>query len=725
MTNLANIPSELQALNGWLVWKFVQKDPNKKPLKMPHYANTGRWRAGTAHGSREDRQQLVSFNKASEVYSKGRKYSGLGLAMLSDWGMVAVDFDDCVDGGVVHSKVLELVGPTYWEFSPSGNGVRAFFKGAMRDAKLITKKAQKRGLPFGVEFFCTKGYVTITGNLSEENEIIGPGIVPLTPQIREFFDKYFGQQNVIRDNSDQPPVGMTDEEITKMLDTWDASCDYDTWLKVGMAVHHETDGAGFDLWHDWSARGSSYEGLEECQYKWESFGRSEASTVVTVRWMINERPLDFGLENVGNDFEPLPAKTDAKGEETRPMPNLTGITEKGEVPSTAKNVQAIVSRPDVLGWELREDFFRQLLLIQSYGAEDEWREAHDTDYTAIQMRLDELHFKNPSMEKVRNAVDYTAHINGFDSAVHWLENIVPAWDGQERIQHYAERFLGATDDEDYIKAVSLYAWTAHAGRVLSPGIKADMMPVLVGPQKRGKSSNIAAISPSPDFFTTLSFSNDDKVNIEKTLAVLSVECPELDGLTKRDINSVKDYITRQVERYRFPYSRRAVNLPRRFLLWGTTNDDRFLSDPTGNRRFLPLHVVGGDARFGEADRLQHWAEARDKFKEHGILCVDEANDLAEPYRQRAMIIDPWQETVQEALVREHNAAGVVYGEAEAISGVEIARDILGITNSSMHPGHARRIASVMKALGYEQKKDRWGNRNWQKITDCNVQNSAS
>ncbi len=49
---------------------------------------------------------------------------------------------------------------------------------------------------------------------------------------------------------------------------------YDHWIRIGMAMHHASGGSdeGFALWHEWSARGASYDGIEDCRYHWNSFG---------------------------------------------------------------------------------------------------------------------------------------------------------------------------------------------------------------------------------------------------------------------------------------------------------------------------------------------------------------------------------------------------------------------------------------------------------------------
>lgn len=50
---------------------------------------------------------------------------------------------------------------------------------------------------------------------------------------------------------------------------------YEHWIRVGMAIHSASGGSddGFAVWHDWSGRGESYDGIEDCRYHWASFGR--------------------------------------------------------------------------------------------------------------------------------------------------------------------------------------------------------------------------------------------------------------------------------------------------------------------------------------------------------------------------------------------------------------------------------------------------------------------
>src|ERR1700730_17492579 len=74
--------------------------------------------------------------------------------------------------------------------------------------------------------------------------------------------------------------------------------------------------------------------------------------------------------------------------------------------------------------------------------------------------------------------------------------------------------------------------------------------------------------------------------------------------------SVKAFISQRDDTYRPPYGRTTVTQPRCSLIVGTTNEDDFLTDPTGNRRFWPVAVGDTlDIDLLKTWRDQLWAEA--------------------------------------------------------------------------------------------------------------------
>jgi putative DNA primase/helicase len=118
---------------AWLVWRFEpNENPGGKPRKVPYYIAGGR-RQGV-QGSPEDRARLVTFD-AARVAAARQGMDGVGYALLPGCGVVALDFDRCVTDGALHPKVRALLADTYAEYSPSGEGVRAFFAGELGNDK--------------------------------------------------------------------------------------------------------------------------------------------------------------------------------------------------------------------------------------------------------------------------------------------------------------------------------------------------------------------------------------------------------------------------------------------------------------------------------------------------------------------------------------------------------------------------------------------------------------
>lgn len=284
--NLANInpPTELRNITGWLMWRFEHHDGEPKPRKVPYYT-AGSRRHGV-QGSRDDKLQLTTFD-AARTAAMRRGFDGVGLALLPEFTIVALDFDHCMVEGGVHPDVERVVAGSYAEYSPSGEGVRAFFRG-----NLGNKKAH--GEPYGFEVFSTKGFVTFTGNRLELTDMLGAEntIADVTPAVLDLCARRFGRQMGQQLGHDddplmsyEPPVGLTQAQIEEMLDVLPGDLSYDEWLNVGMAIHHETDGEGFELWDSWSQRSSKYSTREYGEMKWESFGRNEGRAI-TARSLI-------------------------------------------------------------------------------------------------------------------------------------------------------------------------------------------------------------------------------------------------------------------------------------------------------------------------------------------------------------------------------------------------------------------------------------------------------
>lgn len=121
------VPELLRDMPYWLVWRFEQFVGEAKPRKIPYWPD-GTRRHGT-QGAPADLNRLTTFATAHDAAVRGG-YEGVGFAHTAAGGIITLDFDNCVTDGVVRPDVLELVGGTYAEYSPSGNGVHAIFSGS-------------------------------------------------------------------------------------------------------------------------------------------------------------------------------------------------------------------------------------------------------------------------------------------------------------------------------------------------------------------------------------------------------------------------------------------------------------------------------------------------------------------------------------------------------------------------------------------------------------------
>lgn len=193
------------------------------------------------------------------------------------------------------------------------------------------------------------------------------------------------------------------------------------------------------------------------------------------------------------------------------------------------------------------------------------------------------------------------------------------WDGVKRLDTLLIDYLGAPDAEytggvPYARKVSRLMFTAAVARAMSDkAVKFDTMCVLTGNQGLGKSTFIRKMAIL-DLFTDGVTDFDGKNAAEVIQGKLFVEIPELHAMYKTDINRVKSFLSQEADDYRAAYGRVVEHRPRRCVFWGTSNDYEYLSDPTGNRRFLPIDTLIQEPTKSiwtdlDNEKQQIWAEA--------------------------------------------------------------------------------------------------------------------
>jgi len=323
----------------------------------------------------------------------------------------------------------------------------------------------------------------------------------------------------------------------------------------------------------------------------------------------------FGVATPEADFQGVNAGPTL--ENTRQQ-FLAGLDPNGKgILGSATNIYLALGRSDVCGYSIAKDEFLNKTMVCEFGKE-QWRDLRDTDYNAIRRNLEKASFLKIQRRDIVDGVEEFAEKHSFDSAQKWLKSI-PAWDGAARVAKFYHRYFRAEDTE-YAEEVSKYTWTALVGRIVRPGIQADMVPLLVGGQGVGKTRGVEAMVPDPCFCGQLSFEDNKAEQARKIQGKIIVEICEMQGFGKRDLENIKAVITQGIDTWTPKYKEHAVSRPRRNVWVGTTNEPELLSDPTGNRRWLPLTCSGKVDVFGiKRDHLQIWAEAKILFEKHGVI----------------------------------------------------------------------------------------------------------
>lgn len=350
-----------------------------------------------------------------------------------------------------------------------------------------------------------------------------------------------------------------------------------------------------------------------------------------------------------------------------------------------------------------------------------WRDLQPWHVERVEIKLEGIGMKAPGDARVERVMRNVAVYNEQDVAIDWTR--AKRWDGVERIERFLPDYFG-TADQRYERAIGLYLWVAIAARILSPGAEVHMMPVAIGRQGIGKTRGFSAMVPDMSWATEVDLSRrDDELSIALEGKLIGI-VNELRGLRTREAQAIKSFLSRPSDNYRRKYARDSQSRARRFVFVGDTNDGDFLSDSTGNRRFLPFNVLRPvDVERIARDRDQLIAEAAHVFADEGIEAVHYlADGLATEAREDSFEVDEWHEAIEayvNAPVDGSEGDGFVMPDLDheaapggpeitrggvGVTTIEIAQAVLGRSLGDGRPADRRRIIDVLRRLGFEQRR---------------------
>ena len=372
---------------------------------------------------------------------------------------------------------------------------------------------------------------------------------------------------------------------------------------------------------------------------------------------------------------------------------------------TERNICAALQR---LGVKLRYDEFAAHYLIdglKGYGPKVN-DDALDEIYLVLQRQF-QLRIMKQELDRILLS---QGRMNRFHPVRQYLNAL--KWDEQPRIDRWLTTYLGVKDDP-LTRAIGKIVLTAAVRRVRHPGVKYEHLLVLEGPQGVGKSRAVRALCPNADWFTDgLSLGLEPREVMELTAGKWIVEIGELAGMRKSEVEHVKALLSRQTDEARMAYDRLKRDRPREFICIGTTNEDSYLVDETGNRRFLPVKCGLINVAGIERNRDQLWAEAC-VMEAAGapIFLSDELRDaLAERHANRE-VRDELQGVVQEWLDKKFRPGTHLF-EVHRTTIVEVASGALELKTERLDPGMQGRIRRILKRIGWEKGMRSHGKNYW-------------
>ncbi len=726
--NWDGIHPELKALPQWVNWRYELKPGDKKYSKVP-YQPSG------IHASSTNSSTWHSFEDCKAAYENGLatgKFDGVGFVTSPDDPYVLMDYDDVLPPDApMHPWAMDIVKSgqqegLYVETSVSGEGIHIIgvgpqgFKGSKRNA---------------AELYCHRRYFTITGHSLELPPVIGTATRSLDLTLQRMGVSlhdliYSGKPREASTTGsgspaiDVAPAKIADATILGLARSAKNSDKFTSLFDRGDTSAYGGDESRADL--ALASLIAFWVGPEPLRI--ESLMRS--SNLMRDKWDSHRTYLSITISKAlskmtASDFYDW-SKHGAVGTVTNPaiqaiiaqiksqpvgageskdqtLQLVTG--QNGQILSNVNNVIVLLeSDPDLTGVLRNNEFADSMEICMAIpdktGVPDTRRyprKWEDADTIALQAYIQ----RNSIPKVARDTVDDALRHYAKDCPYHPVREYWAGltWDGTSRLDTWLSEYCNASSDTpaSYLEEVGSKFLISIIARVLRPGCKADHVLVLEGPQGVGKSTALSTLAGDDWFTDSLPSNLDSKDAAIHLRGRLIVEMSELSQFTRSEIETIKAYVSRQVDRYRPPFGVRDIEVPRQCVFAGTTNSEGYLIDTTGNRRFWPVKVGVINIAALQRDRDQLWAEANARFKQGEAWHITDRDVIAMQVEQTAsrVVTDPWHTDVARIL-DGHSGPDITPGEVLGL--------IPDLKPGDRHKGNAARVAQILRDLGWVKGK---------------------
>ena len=338
----------------------------------------------------------------------------------------------------------------------------------------------------------------------------------------------------------------------------------------------------------------------------------------------------------------------------------------------------------------------------------------------VRDRVIEVYNFDPGKTHTHDAIVSIAVDHTFDPVVDYLDGL--KWDEKPRIDTWLIDWCGLPDTK-LNRAIGRKVLLAGVRRVKEPGCKFDTILVLKGKQGSGRSTMLKMLAVNEENFSDAEvialFPKDRQEQIQ---GVWIYELAEMAGFGKVNVNQFKNFVTQTVDKARPAYGRSRVDRKRRCSFVMTTNDEEYLKDDTGNRRYWPAHLPDDweidlsefrgvrDQLWAEAVVMEAMQDAHGRKKESLVIDRDLWGD-AKVEQDKRMLSDPWDEILCGLVI--DGRPGSAYAnwldgtQADAMgnsewrsSTADLLEKVLEVPKRFQYQSHTTRLAKAMRKNGW-------------------------
>lgn len=409
---------------------------------------------------------------------------------------------------------------------------------------------------------------------------------------------------------------------------------YNEWLRIGFGLHHHFGNAGFDYFDRISQYSPMYD-MDSITKQWGAISKHDKGhgcTIATVYYFAKLKGLQIhSSSTVEASIFAAAGKKSGRSKETV----IEQLRERLDLSGDDVNsvVDQIYTYDDIDVPQLDDEVDNALLFLNSsYDVKyNKLTQRVEVDGKALEDRMSNtiwLNYKRqfPKAKKeilfdlINSYLLYSYHpffnwlekykdvqpVGEIEKLFSAIRHKMPDIDGQNWSVYFGTRWLVGLinniinphqGNEDYYPCLYIM--------------------VLTGAGNSGKSTFFRRILPKElgrYFRDNKLNSKNDSDNLEPLTSNLVMFDDELSGKKKSDDAYLKDVLSKTRIQVRLPYAKHPIDLPRISVFCGTSNEKTVITDPTGNRRVIPIEVESIDFDVTDSiDRNLVLKEAYDLF----------------------------------------------------------------------------------------------------------------